>query len=51
MELLRYVAHGLVPSDVESSVKSAANKVLRAARGTGVIREIADYVLTCNEKK
>ena len=50
IELLTYVGHSFAPSDVESAVRTAAKKTLKAARGTGVVREIAAYVLTVNGK-
>jgi YrbI family 3-deoxy-D-manno-octulosonate 8-phosphate phosphatase len=45
IELLRFVPHSFVPADAEVIVKNAAKVVLRARRGEGVIREVANYCL------
>jgi YrbI family 3-deoxy-D-manno-octulosonate 8-phosphate phosphatase len=46
IELLRYVPLSFAPADADEPVKQAARIVLRARRGEGVIREVADYCLS-----
>ena len=45
IELLKYVTHSFVPSDVGPEIKNSATTVLKAARGEGVIRELSDLIL------
>ena len=45
IELLRYAPSSFTPADVDASVKRSAKFVLRAARGRGVIQEVAAYIL------
>ena len=45
IELLRYVASSFVPADVDEHVKASAKVVLRACRGKGVIKEVAEHIL------
>ena len=45
IELLKYVAHSFVPSDVDSKIKNSAKTVLKASRGQGVIKELSDLIL------
>jgi len=46
--LLQHVNFSYVPANVNQLVKRAARKVLRASRGEGVIREVAEEVLQFN---
>jgi YrbI family 3-deoxy-D-manno-octulosonate 8-phosphate phosphatase len=45
IELLKYVTHSFVPSDVDSKIKNSAKTVLKASRGQGVIKELSDLIL------
>ena len=45
VELLEYVGLSFAPSDSPIKVKSAAKKVLKSARGNGVVRELVDNIL------
>jgi YrbI family 3-deoxy-D-manno-octulosonate 8-phosphate phosphatase len=45
-ELLEFVGQSFAPSDSAVQVKNAANEVLKASRGEGVIRELADKILS-----
>jgi len=45
VELLRYLDYSFVPSDVDDEIKETAKSVTNARRGTGVIKEVAKFVL------
>ena len=45
IELLEFVEQSFAPSDASVHVRNAAKKVLKAARGEGVIRELVDSLL------
>ncbi len=45
-ELLEFVGQSFAPSDSAVEVKNAAKEVLQASRGEGVIRELADKILS-----
>ena len=46
IQLLQYFKFSYAPSDAPLEVRNAAKKTLRATRGGGVIRELADDLLT-----
>jgi YrbI family 3-deoxy-D-manno-octulosonate 8-phosphate phosphatase len=46
VELLGYLPMSFAPADANQSVKDAAKIVLKASRGQGVVREIANHVLS-----
>jgi 3-deoxy-D-manno-octulosonate 8-phosphate phosphatase (KDO 8-P phosphatase) len=48
IELLKYVNYSCVPADVDQQIKEAAKVVLKASRGNGVIKEVAERVLLNN---
>jgi 3-deoxy-D-manno-octulosonate 8-phosphate phosphatase (KDO 8-P phosphatase) len=45
IELLRYVPASFVPADVDASIRKSAKFILRASRGRGVIKEVAEHIL------
>ncbi len=49
IELLKHVAYGFAPADVDDSIREAAQTVLNAGRGQGVVREVAERVMKVNE--
>jgi len=48
IELLNFVKYSFVPQDADERVQSSAMHVLQSARGKGVIREVADFVISKN---
>ena len=46
VELLGYLPMSFAPADANQSVKDAAKIILKASRGQGVVREIANHVLS-----
>lgn len=49
IDLLRYVTHSYVPSNVNSTVMLCSKKVTNAKKGCGVIREVVDDVLKIDD--
>jgi D-sedoheptulose 7-phosphate isomerase len=49
--LLEYLDYTFAPADVNNPVKSSAKFVTKAGRGHGVIKEVADFILSVNNKK
>lgn len=49
VELLRYLDYSFVPSNVDDEIKSSAKYVTQATRGSGVIKEVAKFILARNE--
>ena len=45
MELLNYVEHSFVPSDIDPLIKSSAKTVLKVSRGEGAIKELVGLIL------
>jgi len=45
VKLLRYLDYSFVPSDVDDEIKETAKFVTNARRGTGVIKEVAKFIL------
>ena len=45
-KLLEFIGQSFAPSDSAVQVKNAAKEVLKASRGEGVIRELADKILS-----
>ena len=49
IELLEYLKYSFVPVDVSSDIKGSAKFITKSARGNGVIKEVAMFVL-CNRQ-
>ena len=50
IDLLEFTGKSFTPSDSSLQVKKAAKKTLKASRGNGVIREIAEIILELNNR-
>jgi YrbI family 3-deoxy-D-manno-octulosonate 8-phosphate phosphatase len=51
IELLKFVEHSFVPSDVELKVQESSKTILETPRGKGVIKEAASKILNLHNRQ